>query len=273
MARPVLRQTIFGTDVPIEGVIVQMDDRGGVTEFNPVAPGRYEMTQGDPPRVVELDANASQQIDPGAGTPAAAVSGTLQTTSGAPPAAVALVTLEPADSAQGLRPMETTAIRGQFSFAAVPAGAWKLRVESSGGQSAVVSIAANGRAHAGNMVAVQDRALVLAVTASAGGMRVEGFAKKDGKGVAGAMVLLIPKGEGGFPDLVRRDQSDSDGSFSLRDAAPGQYTVVAIEDGWGLDWTSPQTIGRYLAGGVTVAVKDAGEKVVRLAEAVPVQQR
>ena len=32
--------------------------------------------------------------------------------------------------------------------------------------------------------------------------------------------------------LIRRDQSDSDGSFALRDVVPGQYTVVAIQDGW-----------------------------------------
>jgi len=40
--------------------------------------------------------------------------------------------------------------------------------------------------------------------------------------------------------LFRRDQSDSDGSFSLRDAAPGKYTVVAIEDGWELEWAAPR---------------------------------
>ena len=55
----------------------------GSTEFDGVAPGHYELTQGDPPRVVALDANVSQQVESGAGVPAYAVSGTLQTEAGA----------------------------------------------------------------------------------------------------------------------------------------------------------------------------------------------
>ena len=53
-------------------------------EFSGIAPGHYELTQGDPPRMLELDANSSQQIEAGAGIPTAAVSGTLQTANGAP---------------------------------------------------------------------------------------------------------------------------------------------------------------------------------------------
>jgi len=56
--------------------------------------------------------------------------------------------------------------------------------------------------------------------------------------------------------LARRDQSDSDGSFSLHDVVPGNYILVAIEDGWELDWTQPQVIGRYLPGGIPVTVTD-----------------
>jgi hypothetical protein len=91
------------------------------------------------------------------------------------------------------------------------------------------------------------------------------------------MVLLIPKDPAAFPELVRRDQSDSDGSFAIRDAAPGEYTVVAIEGAWGdgngLDWTRPEVIGRYLPGGVAVTVTDTMEKVVRLPRPVPVETR
>jgi hypothetical protein len=37
-------------------------------------------------------------------------------------------------------------------------------------------------------------------------------------------------------DLFRRDQSDLDGTFSLHGVIPGTYTVVAIDNGWDLDW-------------------------------------
>jgi hypothetical protein len=140
-------------------------------------------------------------------------------------------------------------------------------------QTTVISITVGGRPHAGGLVTVQDRAQTLVVKVSAGGMRVEGFARKGGKGQAGAMVLLVPRDAAAFPDLVRRDQSDSDGSFALRDAVPGQYTVVAIEDGWSLDWTRPEVIGRYLPGGIAVTVTDTSDKVVRLSGPVPVQKR
>jgi hypothetical protein len=140
-------------------------------------------------------------------------------------------------------------------------------------QTPVFSIAVGGRAHQGGLVTVQDRALTLLVRVSADGMRVEGFARKGEKGLAGVMVLLIPKDAAAFPDFVRRDQSDSDGSFVLRDVAAGQYTVVAIEDGWGLDWTRAEVIGRYLPGGVAVRVTDTLDKVAHLAGPVAVQER
>ena len=76
---------------------------------------------------------------------------------------------------------------------------------------------------------------------------------------------------------MRLDQSDSDGSFSLLDAAPGEYTVVAIEDGWGMDWTQSEAIGRYLPAGVPVTVPATTmtprDQVVRLAAPVPLQPR
>ena len=66
------------------------------------------------------------------GIPAFAVSGTLQTATGAPLTGDAVVTLEPADNGQGLKPIESEFNRGAFSFAAVPAGTWRLRAEQSG---------------------------------------------------------------------------------------------------------------------------------------------
>jgi uncharacterized protein (DUF2141 family)/5-hydroxyisourate hydrolase-like protein (transthyretin family) len=265
--RPQLRQTVFGTEVSAEGsgfMDVNQSDR---TEIGGLAPGQYELTQGDPPRVVVLDAITSQQIDPGAGIPAFALSGTLQTATGAPFTGEAVVTLEPADAAQGLKPMVSEFNHGAFNFAA----------EQSGLPVPIISVALGARAHAGNLVTVQDRAQTIVVRVSADGMRVEGFARKKGKGVAGVMVLLVPRDPSAFPRMVRRDQSDSDGSFAVRDAAPGEYTVVAIEGAWGdgnaLDWGRREVIARYLPGGIAVTVKDTSDKVIHLSGPVPVQKR
>ncbi len=56
-------------------------------------------------------------------------------------------------------------------------------------------------------------------------MSVEGFAKRDGKPVGGAMIVLVPKDSEGDSDRFRRDESDLDGSFLLKDVVPGSYTV------------------------------------------------
>ena len=271
--RPQLRQSIFGTEVSAESAGFMDVNQSERTVMSGLAPGQYELTQGDPPRVVVLDANTSQQVESGAGIPAFPLSGTLQTATGAPFTGEAVVTLEPVDNAQGVKPMVSEFNHGSFSFAAVPAGRWKLVAEQSGQPAPVISVALGGRVHMGNLLTVQDRASTIVVRVSADGMRVEGFAQKNGKGVPGVMVLVVPMESSAFPEMVRRDQSDSDGSFAVRDVAPGEYTVVAIEDGWGMDWTRPEVIGRYLPGGIAVTVKDTSDKVVRLAGPVPVQKR
>jgi hypothetical protein len=55
--------------------------------------------------------------------------------------------------------------------------------------------------------------------------------------------------------------------------APGEYTVVAIEDGWKLDWARPEVIAPYLPKGVSVKVTESSGKLMHLSEAVPVQSR
>jgi hypothetical protein len=136
----------------------------------------------------------------------------------------------------------------------------------------VVSVAVNGVTAAGSEFTVKDRTLSVVATVNRGGVRVRGFARKDSKGTPGVMVVLIPRQPSAYYALVRRDQSDSDGSFSLRDVPPGQYTVVAIEDGWKLEWQRREVMARYLPGGVTVTINEKSDAVVPLAAPVPVQQ-
>ena len=85
------------------------------------------------------------------------------------------------------------------------------------------------------------------------------------------MVVLVPRQPSAYRALVRRDQSDSDGSFSLRNVPAGQYTVVAIEDGWKLDWQRRDVIARFLPGGVAFTISEKSATTVSLSDAVPVQ--
>lgn len=102
---------------------------------------------------------------------------------------------------------------------------------------------------------------------------VEGYAKQAGKGVAGAMVVLIPKHPDANRELFRRDQSDLDGSFSLRQVIPGTYTVIAIANGWDLDWSKPAVISRYIARGRTVVVPGQVSHPIQVPDSVEVQPK
>ncbi len=271
MARPELRQMIFGIQISAEsaGFIDAM--QSGVAEFNGVAPGRYELVQGDPPRISELDATTSQSVDPNTGTPAVSVSGLMRSSSGAALPENVTVLLEPVGRTRATIP--TNAHKGKFKFDAVPPGTWSLWTSSQGNNLPVVSVTTSETTIAGNQLTVRDRSLSVVANVSQSLSRVEGFTRKDGKGLAGAMIVLVPRQPSAYRALVRRDQSDSDGSFSLRDVPAGQYTVIAIEDGWKLDWTRRDNLARFLAGGVAVTVGDRPEAVVSLSQPVTVQAR
>jgi hypothetical protein len=71
--------------------------------------------------------------------------------------------------------------------------------------------------------------------------------------------------------MFRRDQSDSDGSFILRDVIPGTYTLVAVEDAWEFAWNQPETLNRYVQHGQNLIVGPLMSNTVHLPEAVQVQ--
>jgi len=84
-------------------------------------------------------------------------------------------------------------------------------------------------------------------------------------------VVLVPKHPEANRELFRRDQSDLDGSFVLQNVIPGTYTVIAIANGWDLDWSRTGVIAKYAGHGRTVVVAGPGNRAIQLAEAVEVQ--
>jgi len=102
-------------------------------------------------------------------------------------------------------------------------------------------------------VAPGSRLSVL-LTVVAGNATVEGVVERNGKPFDGAMVVLIPARPESNLIAFRRDQSDLDGSFGLPRITPGNYTVVAIQDGWDLDWSQPAAIARYAPHGEQVTI-------------------
>jgi Carboxypeptidase regulatory-like domain len=281
-----LRQIVFGAPLNETDGFAPVGGPDGPAEAAGLAPGDYVFMQGDPPHEVEMNLTASAEIDPDAGAPTVEVKGLVEDGRGQPLTSGS-ISLEPAPGAaqvQNAGFMQANGFeRGTFRLPAVPPGVWTVRVSLQGeGESEemqVTGVTAGGKTQAGDQITVSDRPLNVIVSATAHAARIQGFARKDGKGVAGVMVVLAPKDLRAVAMLARRDQSDSDGSFNLLDVAPGEYTVVAIADGWDLDWANPAVLGRYLPGGEAVTVKDDAEiapggktgAILRLPEAVAVQ--
>lgn len=267
-----INPTIFGNLVTGGILTSPADTRTGTIEMIGVAPGHYELTQGDPPRVAEIDATTSQEIDPNLGTPAMGVSGSLQSSNGAVlPANLGIILSSLEDKLHAT--LQTRCNNGSFNFAAVPPGAWELILASHSKSLPITAITISNRTRAGSKLTVRDKPIQLVVTVSQPETRVEGFARNEkGKGQPGVMIVLVPKETAAFRALARRDQSDSDGSFSLRNVVPGQYTLIAIQDGWELDWARQEVIGRYLSHGVAVTVTESSGKLLRLAQPVLVQR-
>ena len=87
------------------------------------------------------------------------------------------------------------------------------------------------------------------------------------------MVVLVPTVIASNRDLFRRDKSDLDGTFSLRGVVPGSYTLVAIEDGWDLDWSRPEIIAAYRKRGQRVEISGKASGPVEVKEAIEVQPK
>ncbi len=268
IVQPEVRTMVFGVQVLTSSAFDPVHP--GVLEFGGIPPGHYQLLQGDPPRISDLEANASEAIDPNAGTLAVTVTGTLRSTTSAPVPENVNVVLE-GTNGQTQGAMQTNAHKGEFRFDAVPPGVWNLTAAAQGNALPVVAVSSAGIMTAGNQIIVKDRAVSVIATVSPSLSRVTGFARSGEKGVAGAMIVLVPRQPSAYRALVRRDQSDSDGSFSLRDVPAGQYTVLAIADGWKLDWTDRANLTRFLPRGVSVTVSDQSGGSVSLPDPVPVQ--
>src|SRR5258708_36514529 len=64
-------------------------------------------------------------------------------------------------------------------------------------------------------------------------------------------------------------QSDSDGTFALREILPGKFLLMAIENGWNLEWTNPAVLKPFRERGDVIEIVPGDAKNV----AVNVQRR
>ncbi len=131
----------------------------------------------------------------------------------------------------------------------------------------IKSIAAKGARISGDKIELlEGSSPTLAITLAPAAMlsKLDGFALRDDKPTPGAMVLLVPSDlNRGL--LFRRDQTDSDGSFTLPAIAPGKYTLLAIDDdGRGLLYKDPAVIRPYLTAGQAITFPLPSKEPVKI---------
>jgi hypothetical protein len=143
--------------------------------------------------------------------------------------------------------------KGDFQLSVAP-GKYELAVFNVP-KAIVGSLSATGARVVGSSVEISGGgSLQLNVSLTRGLGNLDGIALRDGNPKPGAMIVLVPEDPENNVSLFRRDQSDSDGTFSLRSVLPGNYTVLAIENGWDLAWQSPTVLRPYLKQGTVVEV-------------------
>ena len=277
---PMLSQDVFGEQQMQPGGVTWMTTRNNnqtIGEFGGIAPGHYVLRQfqqpggGDGPRSASVDLTTSQAIDfTAASVSGVDVSGKVVMASGAKLPNRTRISLVAADGGSS-RENTTVDADGAFALHSVPPGRYDVQLGASGAQLAVAQMAANGADSEGSHITVAAEPVLLAATLASGSTTIAGFAQRDGKPLGGAMILLVPRDPNASQQLFRRNQSDSDGSFTLNGVVPGSYTLVAIEEGWTLDWARPEVIAPYLSRGVKVRV--TGQKSLDLPTAIAVQPR
>jgi hypothetical protein len=213
-------------------------------------------------RSVPVDPADGQTLD-ARGIPPEGVSGIIKLEGNASPPLGVFVFLR--DASNGTLFRADADSTGSFRFSdQIGPGVYGVTSTAPGGLQ-LRSVDASGAKVIGHKIEISsgsDARLILTLARGVNA-RVKGIVERDGKPAPGMMVVLVPE------DLrerteYRRDQSDSDGSFSMNQVSPGKYTVVAVKD-WDLEWASPEVIRKYLAGGISVEVAGGEERDVKVA--------
>ena len=240
----------------------------GVYELTGIAAGQYMVRMPDASGQLKeptaLNLTSSQELDGSAGNSTSKIKVTIEGAGSATTGVQPRIQIGLRDSKGKVIRSEADA-KGEANFTDVMPGKYDVLAGSQNEVFSVERIAWDGGGVPGRTLNVPAGAsLAVSVSLLGGSVTVEGFAKRNGKGVAGAMVVLIPKDPEANHDRFRRDQTDLDGSFSLYNVSPGSYTVIAIENGWDLDWAKPAVLAHYGRHGQTLVVGAQAKGTMRL---------
>jgi actin-related protein len=275
---PMLEKRVFDSS-EIVGFQGMQQISPGVFELTGIPAGKYTIhfrpsTPGEAERTTEMEVKEDgQELDSSPGEPLSTLKLSVKVAGEERLPHPLFVALRDAR-------LRTVAVRqveanGEAHFEGVAAGKY---VVVAGSQTMAYSVVRapleNGAESSSNSLSLAPgTSLAASVLLVGGTASVEGFVKRSGKPAPGIMVVLVPDNPESNVELFRRDQSDLDGSFVLRSVIPGSYTVVAIEDGWALEWSRPVVLARYAPHGQKLTIRAGTQEPVQLPEPVEVQTR
>jgi hypothetical protein len=257
-----MSQSIFGQVEPVSsfGQTVQ----NGVMEISGILPGHYDFTlfhpgPGDPTaestHFTGEVTSSTTELTPGDAESEVTVTGKVTSVDGKIPSGG--ITLRPH---QGRTYTAMLDKAGEFDVK-VPPGDYEIVGQIP--QMYLAQLTAQDGVVKNRVLTVKAGSTPkLELIASKGFGQIDGVAKRGDQPASGIMVLLAPDDN---PVLFRRDQSDSDGSFTLGNVVPGHYRLLAVERGWELEWANRDVLNAFLKKSVPVEVR-ADDKLTRTVE-------
>jgi Carboxypeptidase regulatory-like domain len=275
--QPQLQKHVFDWVEPVQtsGVVAV---EPGVYELVGVPPGKYSVrmnpgTQGEMTQASEMNlARDGEVLDTSRGEPLSSLKITFKTDGGEGLPNRLVIFLQ--DRRRRIVAGSQVDPAGVANFGGLAAGKYAIFCNTQGKAYAVTrtetaTLKASG--HDVTLGAGVQQELTAWLTA--GVVKLEGVAQKAGKPVAGVMVVLIPKDPEAHREYFRRDQSDFDGTFSVAFVVPGTYTIVAVEDAWGMEWMQPGVLSRYAQHGQELTIGPLMRGTAHLPDPVEVQPK
>jgi Carboxypeptidase regulatory-like domain len=241
-------QKVFGT-LPFGMTFQTTEISPGELELAGLPPGNltFVVNRGEPgqnERTIEANVSGGGTLDASKPLSSAAVAGRVILPEGSGPVGNAgVMLLKEGDPASFARLKKD----GSFTLGALPLDTYRIAVSFPGEAKYIQKVSASGARVSGqSLVLTGTNDVDLTIVMSRGFGEISGVAVRDNRGVDGVMVLLAPDSGTNLEDDSRMDQSDSDGSFQLGGIIPGKYRLLAIQDGWSLDWRDPMVLKPYL---------------------------
>jgi hypothetical protein len=230
-------------------------------EISGIPPGHYLVSASSPDGVttheqeIDVTGDAELSVEEIGGAPVK-ISGTVRVEGSDQPESFRSLIFHVGD--QGTTFVTQISDKGEFDVQHTLTKPTSLEMSVFNNSSLFISnVTATGARVIGphNIQVYPGASVKLTVTMSKGLGQVNGVVMREDKPLAEAMVLLVPQDAQNNSVRFRRDQSDSDGTFTLPSVTPGKYTVVAIQNGWELPWSDPTVMKPYLAKGELVQVR------------------